>query len=29
MEAVVWDDFIVMAIGELDWDMFLVSGSII
>ena len=29
MEDVIWDDFIVMAIGELDGDMFLVGGSIV
>ena len=29
MEAVVWDDFIIMAIGELDGDMFLGGRSII
>ena len=29
MEAVVWDDFIIMAIGELDWDMFLGGRSIV
>ena len=29
MEDVIWDDFVVMAIGELDGDMFLGGRSII